>query len=359
MRRTVQEYQVGTASSSEPRPLLPLTVLPEALLSSPPMLASDNELPNVQHPPNLSPDLAKQVRRWDFNIHSLPADELPAFCFSVLLSHDEFAQLPLSRTRLWKYIEAVASKYHSNAFHSFRHAVDVALASSCLVRALQLKKPDLLSPLQVAAQLIAAVVHDTDHPGVMNGFLVATRHPLAILYNDRSVLENHHISTAIALLSRPEHNFLHNMEKSDQDEFRRLLIDLVLATDVTTTMPFVKQLEASLEAGEELVAARAQQIIIKAADISNPSRSLAIYQKWIDGVMSEFFAQGDAERGLGLPISMNCDRNTVLTSKCQVGFITFLVEPVFNCISKCIPEVQHICMANLHANKTHFTNAQE
>ncbi len=38
--------------------------------------------------------------------------------------------------------------------------------------------------------LIASVCHDLDHPGVNNKFLVATNSELALLYNDRSVLEN-------------------------------------------------------------------------------------------------------------------------------------------------------------------------
>lgn len=44
--------------------------------------------------------------------------------------------------------------------------------------------------------LISAFVHDTDHPGVNNLYLVNTRDKLALRYNDKSVLENHHIAMA-------------------------------------------------------------------------------------------------------------------------------------------------------------------
>jgi hypothetical protein len=36
------------------------------------------------------------------------------------------------------------------------------------------------------------LAHDVDHPGRTNAFLVASEDRKAILYNDRSVLENHH-----------------------------------------------------------------------------------------------------------------------------------------------------------------------
>jgi len=41
---------------------------------------------------------------------------------------------------------------------------------------------------------LAALAHDVGHPSTNNAYAIRTKNPLSILYNDKSVLENHHIS---------------------------------------------------------------------------------------------------------------------------------------------------------------------
>ena len=120
------------------------------------------------------------------------------------------------------------------------------------------------------------------------------------------------------------------------------MIELVLATDVTTHIPFMRRFGDDLRA-RQVSATQAMHLILKAADISNPTRPPTVYAKWVEGVMQEFFAQGDAERALGLPISMNCDRESVNVNKCQVGFINFIVAPIFEGLAQYVPAVeQHL-----------------
>lgn len=54
----------------------------------------------------------------------------------------------------------------------------------------------------------SAAVHDYEHGGLNNDFLIKTAHPLALLYNDASPLENHHISAAAQLLMLPEYGYI-------------------------------------------------------------------------------------------------------------------------------------------------------
>lgn len=62
----------------------------------------------------------------------------------------------------------------------------------------------VLEPLDEVASLIAAIVHDVDHPGYTNSFLCNAGSELAILYNDIAVLESHHAALAFKLTAREE-----------------------------------------------------------------------------------------------------------------------------------------------------------
>lgn len=51
---------------------------------------------------------------------------------------------------------------------------------------------ELVTHLEIFALLISAICHDFEHPGLNNTFLANTSNSLALRYNDRSILENHH-----------------------------------------------------------------------------------------------------------------------------------------------------------------------
>lgn len=52
------------------------------------------------------------------------------------------------------------------------------------------------------AALIAATIHDVDHPGRTNSFLCNAGSELAVLYNDTAVLESHHTALAFQLTAK-------------------------------------------------------------------------------------------------------------------------------------------------------------
>lgn len=75
----------------------------------------------------------------------------------------------------------------------------------------------------------------------------------AVLYNDRSVLENHHAASAWSLyLSRPEFNFLVNLDHVEFKRFRFLVIEAILATDLKKHFDFLAEFNAKVRDGEIL-----------------------------------------------------------------------------------------------------------
>ena len=51
--------------------------------------------------------------------------------------------------------------------------------------------------------------------GFTNDFLINTRHPNAIIYNDRSVNENFHVSCAFRLAQLPETNIFEGLSRQE------------------------------------------------------------------------------------------------------------------------------------------------
>ena len=326
------------------------TSMPSALENRGNKLQPTRPLPKVPEG-----SLATEMFDWNFDIFQVPYADLPALAYSALISHPELsAQISkIDHTKLWRYVCEVASYYHQRPFHSFRHAVDVLLATSTLLRLILRDKPDAIGdPLVVGALLVGALVHDVNHPGCMNGYLVATKNTLAA-ESPNAVLERHHAELAIMLLNKPKLDFVCDLNEADRARFVENMKQVVLATDVTTTVPKAKEFQALCEGGDTPTPTQVLTILIKAADISNPARSQPVYEQWIDGVISEFFVQGDAEQEVGLPFSMNCDRSTVVVPKSQVLFISFLVAPLFQALLAYAPSLSPV-VQSLDANKAHF-----
>uniref|UniRef100_A0A3Q2YIJ8 Phosphodiesterase n=1 Tax=Hippocampus comes TaxID=109280 RepID=A0A3Q2YIJ8_HIPCM len=197
----------------------------------------------------------------------------------------------------------------------------------------------LIPALELMALYVAAAMHDYDHPGRTNAFLVATSAPQAVLYNDRSVLENHHAASAWnLLLSRPEFNFLVNLDHREFKRFRFLVIEAILATDLKKHFDFLAEFNAKvgddpssgIDWSNENDRLLVCQMCIKLADINGPLKCKDLHLQWTEGIVNEFYEQGDEEANLGLPISPFMDRAAPQLAKLQESFITHIVGPLCN-----------------------------
>lgn len=68
-----------------------------------------------------------------------------------------------------------------------------------------------------------------------------------MLYNDRSVLENHHAAASWDLLmSVPENNFLANLDEAELKRLRFLIIEAILATDLKMHFDILSEWKAKV-----------------------------------------------------------------------------------------------------------------
>ncbi|XP_076664148.1 dual specificity calcium/calmodulin-dependent 3',5'-cyclic nucleotide phosphodiesterase 1A isoform X1 [Andrena cerasifolii] len=215
---------------------------------------------------------------------------------------------------------------HRNPYHNNLHAADVAQTMHYIL--CQTGLMNWLTDLEIFATLVAAIIHDYEHTGTTNNFHVMSGSDTALLYNDRAVLENHHISASFRILKEDESNILQNLSREEFREFRSLVIDMVLATDMSFHFQQLKNMKNILSLAEPSVdKSKAVSLVLHCCDISHPAKRWDLHHRWTMQLLEEFFRQGDKERALGLPFSPLCDRNNTLVAESQIGFIEFIVEP--------------------------------
>lgn len=242
-------------------------------------------------------------------------------------------------------------------YHNDLHGIDVCqtvtmyLSQSNITEILNLTDYDILS------MVIAALVHDIGHPGRNNSYQMNAFTDMAITYNDKSVLENYHISQAFRTLQRTESNIFANISKPDFKHIRKRMIESILATDMIyhakiqslvknrLTLSNIKDgnnLESLICYTSQTLFDDQQEIInflIHTADISHNSKDYKISYRWTYHLMDEFWKQGDLERSSGLPISFLCDRTTADVPKSQIGFIKGIIIPIFDILCDFMPNM--------------------
>ncbi|KAG8465343.1 hypothetical protein KFE25_002650 [Diacronema lutheri] len=236
------------------------------------------------------------------------------------------------------------SYYDSVPYHCLLHAVDAMHSTFWLLRHGGVDEG--LGKEHIFAMLFAAICHDISHPGKNNAFCVQSRAHLALLYNDRSVLENMHASTTIRLLSRPEFE-PHLLGKLSADEgkaVRETVIESILATDMAVHFDNLGKFSAQQSQGFDLARAAERNLklstLVHLADVATPSKTWGAYKRWLPRLFQEFFDQGDIELAKGLPVAPFMDRRVPAPAKSQIGFCQFIVQPLFDAVSATVPQLE-------------------
>eukprot|EP00069_Balaena_mysticetus_P006699 bmy_18725T0 len=303
------------------------------------MYRRTSNMVGLSYPPAVIEAL-KDVDKWSFDVFSLneaSGDHALKFIFYELLTrYDLISRFKIPISALVSFVEALEVGYskHKNPYHNLMHAADVTqtvhyllyktgvavkrfqtpnLSSGPFIAFIRREKLYLilliiydiiwhadhvtllhnwLTELEIFAIIFSAAIHDYEHTGTTNNFHIQTRSDPAILYNDRSVLENHHLSAAYRLLQEDEEmNILVNLSKDDWREFRTLVIEMVMATDMSCHFQQIKAMKTALQQPEAIEKPKALSLMLHTADISHPAKAWELHHRWTMSLLEEFFRQ--------------------------------------------------------------------
>ncbi|XP_077439975.1 3',5'-cyclic-AMP phosphodiesterase 4C isoform X3 [Vanacampus margaritifer] len=306
---------------------------------------------------NLLANEIEDLNRWGLDVFKIAEHSgnrpLTVIMFSIFQERDLLKTFRMPINTFITFMMTLEDHYRADvAYHNNIHAADVVQSTHVLLSSPALEA--VFTDLEIMAVLFASAIHDVDHPGVTNQFLINTSSELALMYNDASVLENHHLAVGFKLLQGDNCDIFQNLSKKQRDSLRKMVIDMVLATDMSKHMNFLADMKTMVETKKvtslgvlllDNYSDRIQvlQNMVHCADLSNPTKPLELYRQWTDRIMVEFFTQGDRERDKGMEISPMCDKHNASIEKSQVGFIDYIVHPLWETWADLVhPDAQDI-----------------
>jgi hypothetical protein len=290
----------------------------------------------------------------------------------------------VDREVLHRFLRALEACYGDHEYHNAMHGADVALGVHHFIVNFGLTAR--LTKLELLAALVGALVHDFDHPGTNNGHEVRAGTERALMHTD-AILEHHHLHSTFKLLAAPAFDLFGAMPADDRELCRKLIVDMVLATDLKMHFDIISTLRTlaaqhghaavvSAEAlrklqcfgrstGGEQRGGRAERVplelseraewtspfqaqalmklpqllavAIKFADLGHCFKPFQMHKKWAQRVTNEFWALGDRERQLGIAVSPLCDRDKDSNvPESQIGFFRHICVPFYSIVADLI-----------------------
>lgn len=253
-----------------------------------------------------------KIQKWDFNAYEFSPDELIKIG-SIILSGTKYVN-SIKENVLLSFLFFVRDNYHvGNPFHNFRHAIDVLQATNNYITKID-NNNYRIDPIDSYSLLLASLGHDIGHPGITNAFLINNSTPLALHFENISVLEQfHHFQ--FEQIRIPYFSYIQN---PDNNQISRLIHSSILATDMARHDSFVDKIPNLDKQSNnfELLAC----LLIKSADISNVCRPLLPSCKWGLSLGEEFKQVAKLEKSITNCHSANIDAWS--DSKCECGALT-------------------------------------
>eukprot|EP01136_Pigoraptor_vietnamica_P015942 Opistho-1_new@59593 len=120
-----------------------------------------------------------------------------------------------------RFVLTVRRNYRQVLYHNWDHAFEVTQTCYALMKSHTAKLAGTLRRHELFGMLVAVLVHDIDHRGVNNSFLRTAEGELWSLYGDSSILEKHHFSHFVTLVSCDTLNIFQGL--TSQEAYKNML----------------------------------------------------------------------------------------------------------------------------------------
>eukprot|EP00928_Gymnodinium_smaydae_P030643 TRINITY_DN2272_c0_g5_i1.p1 TRINITY_DN2272_c0_g5~~TRINITY_DN2272_c0_g5_i1.p1 ORF type:complete len:897 (-),score=178.37 TRINITY_DN2272_c0_g5_i1:167-2857(-) len=321
---------------------------------------TDAQLNVIIESAGVSADL---VNSWNLNTLELDKPRKQA-AMLFFLSPLNFRGVSLDATKISSFLQLVEAGYNKVPFTNWFHAADV---THFLYRSMRLCSADrYLSSLERLALLVSAAAHDIGHQGLSNQFLIQKNDELALLYNDKSPVENMSCAKLFEITNMESSSIFSGLTITQKQNVREIIIDAIIHTDPAFHFDVVEELELFRGEYEDVIAELHSSyheykvfpggkeamdcfmhpssrrlfvtMLLRYADISYTVKPFRICRLWALQALEEYFSQGDQARALGLPVSVMCNREKMNRSMVEMSFIDSCVAPfAFNVAVVCPP----------------------
>jgi len=214
---------------------------------------------------------------------------------------EEFVDLSV----LPSFLRHIQERYDgSMPFHNATHAADVMHTLFMLLWNTSLGEK--ISQHNQVGALLAAVMHDVEHVGLTNDFLIKTSHPIAQKYPTKAPMESKHMDLALQAVVDPKFAILSKMSPAHHEQVLEVVRETISATALIyqpellaeingTTADEWKLLQDESSVLPQSLQVRALRIAMHVSDISQTMKPFTNHEKWVYRLNDEHYKQGELD----------------------------------------------------------------
>lgn len=268
-------------------------------------------------------------------------DDLTNYTIQMTIDVFQDCDVRLELDPLIRFMLTVRKGYRPVAYHNWSHAFSVAHTMAVIMRGAS----EVFTWEEKIALYLSGVVHDIDHRGFNNAFMIKNKSPLSHLYSS-STMEWHHFKQGVFILGIDGHNILSALSTQQYRHILELMEDCILATDLMLFFPNRAKLEGLIQNDEfdwsvpehrQLI----RRLLMTVCDLCGSAKPWPIHLVSVKNVYEEFYFQGDKEKQMGLcPIPIMDRTKKGEVPQTQVGFLKGIVKPCYSILTSLLPVLE-------------------